>query len=110
MQNMEAFFECVDHHGWWSPRGRIDDVLPCIHVRLPVSGGLLLKSLLNPSIFHIALKTREINIFTSFFLVKLIIFSSLNVARYKAKLKNGWIYLYDTDQTFFLNPNFKIPT
>ena len=94
---MEAFCECNNHHGWWSPCGRIDDVLPCIHVRLPVSGGLLLKSLLHPSIFHIAVKSREINIFTSFFKSKIDIFFSFifqNAARYKPKLKNGWIYLY----------------
>ena len=45
-------------HGWWSPRGRMDDVLPYIHVRLPVSGGLCLKICLNPSIFHIAVKPK----------------------------------------------------
>ena len=71
MQNMEAFCECINHHRWWSPRGRMDDVLPYIHVRLPVSGRLSPKSLLIWSIFHIAVKSREINIFSSFFFSKI---------------------------------------
>ena len=68
---MEAFFECIDHHGWWSPLGHLNDLLLCIHVRLPVSGGLLLKICLNPSIFDIAVKSREINIFPSNFVYKI---------------------------------------
>ena len=71
MQNMEAFCECSNHHGWWSPRGRMDDVLPYIHVRLPVSRPIIAKSLLIWSIFHIAVKSREINIFSSNFCSKI---------------------------------------
>ena len=71
MQNMEAFCECSNHHCWWSPRGRMDDVLPYIHVRLPVSRPIIAKSLLIWSIFHIAVKSREINIFSSIFFSKI---------------------------------------
>ena len=89
MQNMEAFCECIDHHGWWSPRGRMDDVLPCIHVWLHVSSGLSLKTCLNPSIFHIAVKSREINIFSSFFKRKLRFFS-LSYSRALNARKQSW--------------------
>ena len=108
---MEAFFESIDHHGWWSPLGHLNDVLLnlCIqcHVRLPVSGGLSLKICLNPSIFDIAVKSREINIVLHLFLVKLLFFFSFifqNAERYKAKLKNGWIYL----QIHCVSKNFRL--
>ena len=91
---MEAFFECIDHHGWWSPLGHLNDLLLCIHVRLPVSRPKSLKIRSNPSIFDIAVKSREINIFPIFFKENLIIFLIFqNAERYKAKLRNGWIYL-----------------